>query len=746
MQKKLSIAILWHMHQPLYKSNDDNIYLMPWVRLHAVKDYLDMLKIMDNFPKLKLNFNLVPVLLDALIDYENENCHDIHSKLTVTPIEDLNYDDKIFILNHFFDANYQNMILNHKYYSELYEKRISKDEINIDDFTDQEYSDIMTWFNLSWTDPYWINIFPELKYLFDKERNFTFEDRKLLISIHRKIIKNIIPEYKKYQDQNRIEISTSPYYHPIIPLLLDMNIAKKSATRYPLPQGKFDMYEDGYTQTVMALDRLEGLFGKRPKGIWPSEHCISEKTAECFAKAGVKWSLSDEGILSSSLKKEFIRDHRGCILDPYDLTQIYEYNTTSGSINFVFRNAVIPNFISFEYPLHDLQTSLNDIQERIKILQNKIETSPSENHLLLIAMDGENSWEGFEKDGADFLNGLYKIINDDDSLESVLLSDYIENNDKKTLKKIYPGSWINRNFQIWVAEPTKNLAWEYLNKTRNDLVEFQKDTSIPKEKLLQAWKEIYIDEGSDWFWWYGEPNDSGQDHIFDYLFREHLINVYKILEKPYPDYLNIPLISFIGKPSKVPKKLISPQIDGKNNLLDGWTDAGYIEIPSRPIMEDKKIINKIFFGFDKKNIYFRFDLNTYIKDENDYFKDFYQIFIYFKNQSNKNKNLSSIRTVNRSDTLFPIIKDKYSNEIKISFTGKKGLAPQLSYATKDNLWVYKLSNNIKFAYNEIAELSISFDELGVKIGEKVDFFILTSVNDITEEVFPQDVVLSIERL
>ena len=234
-------------------------------------------------------------------------------------------------------------------------------------------------------------------------------------------------------------------------------------------------------------------------------------------------------------------------------------------------------------------------------------------------------------------------------------------------------------------------------------------------------------------------------NIFDYLFREHLINVYKILEKPYPDYLNIPLISFIGKPSKVPKKLISPQIDGKNNLLDGWTDAGYIEIPSRPIMEDKKIINKIFFGFDKKNIYFRFDLNTYIKDENDYFKDFYQIFIYFKNQSNKNKNLSSIRTVNRNETLFPITKDKYSNEIKISFTGKTVLAPQLSYATRDNLWVYKLSNNIKFAYDEIAELSISFDELGVKIGEKVDFFILTSVNDITEEVFPQDVVLSIER-
>src|SRR5574344_1053697 len=212
--KKLSIAFVWHMHQPIYKSDVNGLYLMPWVRLHAIKDYLDMLLIMDKFPKLKLTFNLVPMLISSIYDYGFNNSHDIFSRLTITPIEELTDDEKEFILNHFFDANYQNMVLPNSEYKKLYDKRFKNSDANIADFSDQDYSDIMAWYNLIWFDPVYRDS-DELKRLFDKKNGtFTLEDRTQIIEIQRELIRKIIPAYKQYQNEGKIEISTSPYFHP----------------------------------------------------------------------------------------------------------------------------------------------------------------------------------------------------------------------------------------------------------------------------------------------------------------------------------------------------------------------------------------------------------------------------------------------------------------------------------------------------------------------------------------------------
>ena len=752
MKKKLSIAFLWHMHQPLYKDiNENGIYYMPWVRLHAVKDYLDMLLIADKYDKIKLNFNFVPVLLDALIDYTDSNTHDIHSKLTVTDVHELTFDDKVYILNNFFDANYRHMIKHHAYYETLYKKRLTIEDTNVECFSDQEYSDIMALFNISWMDPCWKEIYPEIKTLTEKEKNYTLDDRQRIIEIQRDIIRNIIPQYKEHQQRGKIELQTSPYYHPILPLLLNMKDAKASATRYPLPKGDFNMKDDAYKQTVNALDRMEELFGKRPKGIWPSEHCISKDTLDCLIKAGVNWTLSDEGVLSSSLKKEFIRDHRGSIIDPYDVTQVYNYKNTKGDINLVFRNSVIPNLISFEYPLHETKDSLNDIYDRIKTIQSKLENSPSDNHLLLIAMDGENSWESFENDGIDFLNGLYSKINEDTSLDCVLLSDYIENNQKTQLNKITPGSWINHNFQLWIAEPTKNLAWEYLNNTCNDLYKFERQGVFSQEQLKQAREELQIAQGSDWFWWYGEPNDSGQDNIFDYLFRQHLMNVYRALYMDYPEYLNTSLISSIGKPSRNQKSLITPNIyDTSNDNV--WQNAGFIEIPSRPIMEDKRILNKIFFGCDSDKMYFKFDLNNFLLSEcgNDFsLNNQFKIFIYYKKEAelltDNVLNQSSVRTLISNDDIYPTLKEKYTNEVQITFKDRNCVSIQLSQAISNNLWAYSLSNNVEYNFDNNLYISIPFDDLSITKGEKVEFCFITSICDKTEEVCPQDLLLSLIR-
>ena len=520
--KKLSIAFYWHMHQPVYQLSPQTDYLMPWVRLHAVKDYLDMVLITEKFQNLKLNFNLVPVLLDSLNDYGNNGYHDIHSRLTVTDIKDLTADDKEFIINNFFDANFHSMILPNEEYNRLYQKYQTNETNDITAFSDQEYSDLMALFNLVWFDPVYKNMYPELKKLFKKKKGYSLEDRIKIIEIQRDIIRKIIPAYKEFLEKGKIEITTSPYYHPILPILLGIEDIKKSSDGNLPSNLKTNL--DAKMQTEMALDKIESLFGKRPKGIWPSEHCISAKEMELFKDLGVKWTISDEGILSNSIKFEFARDFRGYLEDPYHLLKTYDYK----GVGIIFRDSLIPNLIGFEYPNHAPENAANDLYDRIKVAQSKLLSSPDENHLLTIAMDGENCWENYTEDGSIFLNTLYSLIENDPTLETVLISEYMERDAKKTLNKISAGSWINRNFKLWIDEPLKNLAWTYLKQVRDDFSDYVKKNPLDVN-IDEARRELFICEGSDWFWWYGEPNDSGRDNIFDYIFREHLKNIYRYL-------------------------------------------------------------------------------------------------------------------------------------------------------------------------------------------------------------------------
>ena len=363
------------------------------------------------------------------------------------------------------------------------------------------------------------------------------------------------------------------------------------------------MAKDAIAQTKMALDKMEELFGRRPKGIWPPERCVSSKTMEMLSDLGIEWTIADEGILANSINFEFVRDFKGHLADPYYLLKPYEYTARNNSkINMIFRDSMIPNLISFEYPNADAQKAANDLYDRIKVIQSKIFASPDDSHLLTIALDGENSWENYVDDGSNFLRAIYQLIENDDTLETVLISDYLEQDKNiKKLSKLYSGSWINRNFQLWIGEPTKNQAWNALKKVRDDFMQFVARNPA-HQNIDKARHEIYIAEGSDWFWWYGEPNNSGQDHVFDYLFREHLKNVYKLLDMEIPQYLNVP-ISMPNSPSSLPTASMTPAMDGQDKIDDEWLNAGIIALPENPYSDEINLFDKIKFGFDKDNIY-----------------------------------------------------------------------------------------------------------------------------------------------
>ena len=739
--KKLSIAFYWHFHQPSYSL--DNTALLPWVRLHSVKDYLDMLLIMEKFPKLKLNFNIDMGLVDAIEKYVNSNYTDIHAQLTVKQIDDLTTDEREFVLNNFFSAKYTTMIYHHERYRELYKKCISSEYVSIDDFSDSELSDLMALFNLSWIDPTYKYIYPELMELVKKDRNYTQEDRIKIIELHRKIMSEIIPTYKKFLNEGRIEITTSPYYHPILPILADTkNATKNIPTSEDLPKN-INMSNDASIQIKSALDRAEELFGKRPKGVWPSELCLCENTLKIMSNLGVQWTISDEKVLANSKNIQFVRDFKGNLKDPYYLLKTYNYKEDDCDIDLIFRDASIPSLINFEYFNYDSKNSVEDLYDKIKLIQNKIMVSPDKEHLLVIALDGENCWDNYINDGQDFLEHLYSLIEFDDTLETVLISDYLKKDkSKKELTALQAGSWADNNFKLWIGDPVKDLAWTYINTVRDDITNFGKHNDVDVSDSL---KEIYIAEGSDWFWWYGEPNNSEEDYIFDYLFREHLKNAYTLLNITYPDFLDKPLISAYGASTRHPHGIINPSISGSSESDFEWLNAGCIALPDGPVYQEGKAFDKICYGFSNSNIYFRIYVNPiyFSKNEENSFK-INQLYIYLRNVS-KRLPASRVRVINKTENVFPLLKEKFNNEILIQIQNKELFPISLANASNDGLWIISNNQKVRSAMKDVIDICIPFDIMSISEGNSIEFFFATAINGLKETFIPQDSFLTVER-
>ena len=716
---------------------------MPWVRLHAVKDYLDMVLFLEKFPKLKLNFNIVPALLDSIIDYTENGYHDIHSELTASDTEKLTDEEKAFILNNFFSSKYETMIYRSENYKNLYQKRFSKDVATIEDFSAQELSDLMALFNLVWIDPLHYERYPRLKELWDKQTNYTLDDRIEILTIQKRIIREIIPTYKKYIKEGRIELTTSPYYHTILPILIDIKSSVKSVlTTEGLPNS-LGMADDAKLQIRSALDKIEEVFGVRPKGMWPPELCLGPKTLNLLSKEGVRWTISDEGVLANSINFDFIRDFKGNLNDPYHLLKVYNYQTKEKEIDIIFRDRSIPNLINFEYAGINPKMAANDLFEKIKIIQNKLLVSPDNTHLLTIASDCENCWENYQNDGIEFLENIYTLIETDESLETVLISDYIEPDEhKKTLKKIYSGSWIDKTFQYWIGEPEKNKAWAYLKKTKDDFDNFLKQNrNHPHVKAAK--RELMIAEGSDWFWWYGEPNNSGQDFIFDYMFRERLKNVYLLLGLEPPEYLNKTLITALEVPFKHPKRQITPRMDGKNSSVDDWYNSGSISMIDGPVFRENKNVDKINFGCDRDNIYFRLYVNKG-SGEISFVDRINQFYIYTRN-ANQINDRAYIRLISKTDNPYPILLEKFEHELTLTLVKDTLYPPRLTAVLHPYMWTLDNPEGIKIVFEDVIDICIPFDKLGIAMGETVEFFMANTDSGVKNTYIPQEILLSMTR-
>jgi alpha-amylase/alpha-mannosidase (GH57 family) len=620
----LSVAFLWHMHQPYYKDIKTGQYQMPWVRLHGLKDYYDMVAVLDHFPKIRMTFNLVPSLIEQIQDYAKNEVYDEHLLLTERPAKDLADVEKEKIVSGFFNCNFQTMIYPHPRFYELFEKR-GEDPQNlkskIRDFDVQDFLDLQVWSNLVWIDPIFSED-PLIFYLLKKGRNFTEEEKNNLILKQREILGKILPKYKELQDRGQIEITFSPYFHPIMPLLCDTEIAQFALPHIQLPKERFSYPEDAEAQMEEGIRLYEHTFGRKPKGMWPSEGSVSEQIIPLVAKFGVEWIATDEEILFHSLR---MKKEGGREVYPKDpghlLYKPYKVAIEEKELFILFRDHMLSDLIGFVYSSWDAEDAVDDFIQRLHTIRKIIPEDNLPNSVVPIILDGENCWEYYKNDGYDFLSILYTRLSEDRLLRTITISNFLEKSDKpQRLSHLFAGSWINHNFRIWIGHPEDNLAWDLLKKTRDALVEFEKmkgKNSETEEILRKAWKEIYIAEGSDWNWWYGDEHQSPGIEDFDRIYRSHLLYVYELINQEPPEELYQPIKSrFISTYFLPPTGYLKPTIDGKRTHYYEWQQAGFFDpLKAGGTMHKvSSLISGIYFGSDEEKIYFRVD-TTITKEE-----------------------------------------------------------------------------------------------------------------------------------
>jgi alpha-amylase/alpha-mannosidase (GH57 family) len=610
----LNVALIWHMHQPYYKDLRNDQYQMPWVRLHGIKDYYDMVAILDDYPQIHQTFNLVPSLIEQIEDYANQRAYDRHLFLTEKPASQLVAGEKEEIISNFFICNYETMIKPHPRFNQLFNKRGERVE-DIKSvskrFTSAEILDLQIWSNLAWVDPIFYKE-KEIAYLLKKNQNFSEEDKRILIDKQREILSRILPKYKEAKDRGQVEITISPYYHPILPLLYDTNSAKVALSNIKLPKIRFSHPEDVEKQVQMGIELYERIFKDKPKGLWPSEGGVSEQIIPLLAKYGIKWIATDEEILYMSLLL-FDKSKPLSASEKYKiLHRAYTVSVNQNQLHIVFRDHILSDLIGFVYSKWEAKTAVKDFIDKLHRIR-EILFSDLENSLVSIILDGENCWEYYKNDGHDFLNLLYQELSNDKLLRTVKVSEFLEKSPQtENLPKLFAGSWINHNFRIWIGHPEDNLAWELLKMTRDALTAYQQrmgDKAKP-EIIQKAWKAIYVAEGSDWCWWYGDEHQGPSNDQFDRLFRSHLLYVYELMEEEPPDILYKPIRSVFAYTRQIPPTgYIKPTLDGKNTHYYEWQAAGFFDClkDGGSMHRATNIVKGIYYGLDEENLYFRVD-------------------------------------------------------------------------------------------------------------------------------------------
>jgi len=622
VMQPVSLAILWHQHQPYYPDDVAGETLMPWVRFHSTKDYIGMALHLKEVPEFHCSINLVPSLLVQIERYVAGGS-DRHLDVSRMPTDGLSAHDARYLVDNFFAANLESMIRPFPRYLELHRKRFTQpsgSDAAVARMSSQDLRDLQVWHNLSWFHELLFEENAELREFREKARDYTETDKHWLLTKQREVVAQVIPLHKELQDRGQVELTTTPFYHPILPLLWDKKSARQAMPNCQLPTSIESYAEDAVRHIKSAVALHEKLFGRKPRGMWPSEGSVSADILPAIIEAGIQWIATDEGILSRSLDGAIHRDGQKRINRPDLLYRPWRWEHQGQSLQLIFRDLGLSDFIGFEAQRQDPVTAahhmLNACAEVGRAVRRENREAPV---IVPVILDGENCWEHYRDGGVVFLRTLYREAVRHAEVRPMRVCDHLESAPaQERLQKLHAGSWINSDFYIWIGHAEDRQAWDVLHLAREFLKKQVATGKFEDALLAKAWRELDITEGSDWCWWYGDDRSSGQDDLFDQLFRRHLQNIYRLLGESPPNVLLRPICQ-IHRASihTQPKRLLNVQSDGRRRYFE-WMSAGqFVAGSERGTMArvTQGVIRGLRFGFDRKSLLIRCDTAGRARDQ-----------------------------------------------------------------------------------------------------------------------------------
>jgi alpha-amylase/alpha-mannosidase (GH57 family) len=610
----ISLALVWHQHQPYYPDDVGGENPMPWVRLHATKDYLGMALHLEEVPEFRCTINLVPSLLAQLEAYV-DGASDAHLALSRRPADGLSHDDACAVLDGFFMAFPDTMIRPHPRYHELYLMRSSWNSTArqaLGRFRSRDLRDLQVWSNLAWIHPIVFEKDPELAEFRAKGRHYTEDDKRWFLGKQRALLARVIPLHRELAQRGQIELTTTPYYHPILPLLLDKNLAREAMPDVSLPAYRGGYPEDAAEHVRRAVASHVGRFGQPPRGMWPGEGSVCQALIPLLAEHGIRWIATDEEILSCSTHGLVGRDSRGYVRNPDRLYRPWRLREGDSELAIIFRDHSMSDQVGFHYQRSPGTVATADFLGKVHAIGDACRHNPDT--LVPVILDGENCWEYYPDGGVSFLRSLYQGAVRDPRVRPVRVDEFLAEHpprESETLPRLFAGSWISHNFAIWIGHPEDNTAWDALHVAREFLVNEQRSGRHDTAALARAWDEIYIAEGSDWFWWFGDDHSSAQDALFDHLFRKHLRNVYTLLGCDPPGTLFTPIARGAARPPMhdQPVSFLRVQVDGRAPYFE-WIDAARFTCGTdRGTMASvsRGVLRTVWFGFDAERLLIRVD-------------------------------------------------------------------------------------------------------------------------------------------
>lgn len=677
---RIYLCFLWHMHQPFYKDLVTGEYKLPWTRLHALKDYYGMVRILGEFPAVRQTFNLVPSLAVQVEDYAGGRAADPFLRCALKPAESLTPAEQEFILTYFFQAT-QRLIQRFPRYAELQNAWRAADRNvrrAIHFFSPAAFRDLQVLSQLAWFDEEALSGDAEIRELVSKGRGYSVEDQILVGRKQSEFLNKVLQVYREFAGRGQIEISTTPFYHPILPLICDSNIAEVAHPYVALPT-RFRYPQDARTHLERARQFIQERFGSPPAGLWPSEGSVSDEALRIASELGFEWAGTDNGVLSRTL---------GRTAGVEDTYRPYVWRQGGREIRLVFRDHFLSDLVGFVYSRMGAVEAARDFLDRIRENCRGILASGRDAFVPII-LDGENAWEYYEQNGRPFLRELYRRISEDPHIRAVTMREALSCFEPRPLDRIHPGSWIGANFDIWIGHEEDNRAWELLLRARRTYDEHAQ--KVPEEARKLACEELLIAEGSDWCWWYGPEHQSDNRPEFDQLYRDHLANVYRALGLPPPDELSQPILKVaVAEFHSLPTGPVRPTIDGQVTSYFEWLGSGLYRVDARSgAMHGKRyLIRELYYGSDGQNLYVRIDFEGHSEE--------------------------TLSGMDAHLLIQPAADPSRSSSIRLSLRGGRVDAADLRFAK-----VLDGERFAQYAFNKVLEVRLSLAALGVASGHSL---------------------------